>query len=77
MEFSDEYLSTNYNWDPCHLATLFKEEFNDFSLLWTSEVSDVELITEVSKMDVYCSIVEDISIEDEVLCSAVEKIEEE
>ena len=76
MEFSDEYFSTNCDWDPCYLAMLFEEEFNDFSLLWISEISDVELITEGSKMDVYCPIVEDISIEDDVLCSAVEKIEE-
>ena len=75
MEFSDEYFSTNCDWDPCYLAMLFKEEFNDSSLLCISEVSDIELITESGKF--YCLIVEDISIEDEVLCSAVEKIEEE
>ena len=77
MEVSDECFVENRDWDPSYLALLFSEEFNDFGDLWKSNVTDMELVSEVNKLEAYCPIVEDISLEDEVLCTAVERIEEE
>ena len=80
MEVSDAYFVENRDWDPSYLSMLFSEDFNDFSELWNSNVSDMELVSQVDnvdKVEPYCPIVEDISLEDEVLCSAVERIEEE
>ena len=77
MEVSDECFVENCDWDPSYLALLFSEEFNDFGDLWKSNVTDMELVSEVNKLEAYCPIVEDISLEDEVLCTAVERIEEE
>ena len=45
--------------------------------MWNSNVTDMELVHEVDKVEAYSPIVEDISMEDEVLCSAVEKTEDE
>ena len=55
---------------------LFSDEFEDYSDMWKSNITDMELVNEVNKMEFYCPIVEDISIEDNVLCTTVEKIEE-
>ena len=77
MAISDSTLLSNCDWDPSYLALLFSEEFDDYSSLWKSEVSDMDLVCETNKVEKYCPIVEDISIEDDVLCQEVERIEKE
>ena len=77
MELSDEVLCDNHDWDPGYLALLFSEEFNDFSEMWNSNVSDGEVVKEVNKVEAYKPIVEDISLDDDILCQAVEQIESE
>ena len=59
------------------MSLLFNDQFYDFSDLWRSNVTDTELVSSYEKMDIYSPIVEDISLEDEVLCKAVEDIEYE
>ena len=51
--------------------------FFDFADLWAYEMEDTELLHCVNKLETYCPIVEDISMEDEELCHAVECIEQE
>ena len=78
MELSDKYIIMNHDWDPSYLCQIFDEEFYDFSNMWSSSnVSDGELLGVMDKMESYCPIIEDISMEDSVLCDAVEKIEKE
>ena len=79
MDVSDKLLVTNRDWDPSYLQLLFDEDFNDHSDLWKSNVSDEQLVTETVRVEheKYQPITEDISLEDDILCSAVEKIEEE
>ena len=74
---SDRLLWTNRDWDPLYLSELFSDEFFDFSDHWISKMSDFELVSNVEKIEKYSPIVEDISLEDNELCTAVEKIEEE
>ena len=50
-------------------------DFNDTSDLWVNEMDDFQLLEIGNKLDKYVPIVEDISLDDEVLCSAVEQIE--
>ena len=77
MEVSDALLWSNRNWDPCYLRQVFEEDFNDFSHLWETNISDNEIVMETQRVERYCPVVEDISVEGEVLCNAVEKIEQE
>ena len=77
MELRDDVLMQNRDWDPSYLSMLFSEDFNDFSDLWQTSVGDRELISHVENVEKYVPIVEDISIEDNVLCEAVECIEQE
>ena len=77
MELSDDFLMSNLDWDPVYLERMFNEDFNSCRELWKSNLSDTELVDKVEEIERYCPITEDISIEDEVLCSAVEKIEDE
>ena len=77
MESSDSDLLQNRDWDPLYLSEIFSEEFFEAVDHWSSNISDVELIGEMEKVERYCPITEDISLEDEVLCNAVEKIEYE
>ena len=78
MECSDELLMSNCDWDPAYLRELVGVDFFEFEDLWSTGVNDMELLQEVKHVeDKYCPVVEDISIDDEVLCSGVEKIEEE
>ena len=79
MDVSDNLLLRNRDWDPSYLKELVSEDFYDFSELWNinSGVQDKDLVTYCDNMEKYCPIVEDISLEDEVLCHEVEKIEEE
>ena len=77
MEISDEVLMSNFDWDPVYLQEVVKQDFYEFNHLWCSDLTDMELVKEVSEMEKYCPITEDISLDDEVLCSTVEKIESE
>ena len=77
MELSDSELWINRDWDPVYLSELFTEEFEECTDLWSNDLTDVELLKGVEIMEKYSPIVEDISIEDDVLCSAVARIEEE
>ena len=77
MDISDSLLSSNRDWDPSYLNEIFQEDFYEFSELWSSNVMDSELVQECNKIDIYCPVTEDISLDDQTLCSAVEHIEKE
>ena len=77
MDLSDHMLITNRDWDPSYLKDIFAEDFNDYSELWESDIMDSEIVTEVNRLEHYCPIVEDISLDDVTLSEAVEKIENE
>ena len=77
MDISDIEMSCNRDWDPIYLGDLFREDFYDFKELWDVDVGDAELVTESNKVERYSPITEDISLDDQELCTAVEKIEEE
>ena len=79
MDISDDLLSSNRDWDPSYLRLLFDEDFNDMTELWKSNVADSVLVNETSRVEhqPYCPVIEDISLDDQTLCSAVEKIEQE
>ena len=79
MDISDDLLSSNRDWDPSYLRLFFDEDFNDMTELWKSNVVDSVLVNETSRVErqPYCPVTEDISLDDQTLCSAVEKIEQE
>ena len=77
MEVSDDYLKVNQDWDPSYLEELLCEDFFDFTNLWESNIQDCELLKEMDRVERYSPITEDISLDDEKLCTAVEKIEHE
>ena len=77
MEIPDRLLYTNMDWDPSYLQLIFSQDFYDFSHMWSSNVTDMELVQESEKVERYCPITEDISMDDSTLCQAVEMIEEE
>ena len=60
------------DWDPSYLNEIFQKDFYEFADLWSSNVMDSELIYESNKMDIYCPITVDISMDDQTLCNAVE-----
>ena len=74
---TDRELLLTYDWDPVYLLSIFDSEFNDTSDLWDNIMSDSEILDTVNIMEKYNPIVEDISMEDEVLCAAVEPIKAE
>ena len=77
MEVSDSTLCRNRDWDPNYLKEIFNEDFYDFTELWGTSVMDTELLKDVEQVEKYCPVVEDISLDDDTLCSAVENIEKE
>ena len=77
MELSDEFLWQNRDWDPSYLKDLMDTDFNDLSDLWSSNVRDSELVSEVERVERYCPITEDISLDDDTLCHAVDTIEDQ
>ena len=79
MEISDNSLLMNKDWDPSYLSSIVSQDFFEFSKLWSGNinVTDSDLVTFAEKMEPYCPEVEDISLDDEILCTAVEKIEQE
>ena len=77
MDVSDAVIGCNKDWDPSYLLDIFTEDFYDFDELWDNSLTDSDLVQGVSKMEKYCPVVEDISMDDEELCKAVEQIEYE
>ena len=78
MEVHDVSFYRNLDWDPSYLKDLFSQDFYDYPELWKStNISDMDLVKEVETVEKYSPIVEDISLDDETLCTAVENIEEE
>ena len=77
MEVSDSVFNENLDWDQNYLKILFDEEFYDFTDHWKSNVMDSDLVKETEVAECYCPVVEDISLDDNVLYNAVEHIEEE
>ena len=77
MDLSDKALLSNSDWDPTYLSSIFDMDFHDLSELWGYGMGDSELVDVVNKVEKYCPIVEDISIEHTVLCEVVERIETE
>ena len=75
MEISDAALSVNCDWDPSYLKSIFDVDFYDFNNLWSNTVKDSELVKVVDEVERYCPIVEDVSMDDNELCNAVEQIE--
>ena len=74
MESDDLFLTLD--WDPSYLACIFDADFYDMSELWDAElVSGSLLLDMVEKSEIYSPLVEDISLDDNVLCHAVEEIE--
>ena len=70
-------LVRNMDWDPSYLKELFSEDFYEFSEMWYSDVNDRDLVVEVEGVEHYSPVTEDITLEDDELCRAVEKIEHE
>ena len=77
MDVPDGIYMRNRDWDPAYLLQIFSQDFHEFQDLWSTNVPDKDLVKEVEKVEKYCPIVEDISMDDESLCVAVERIEEE
>ena len=75
MELDDIWL--NLDWDPVYLASIFDVDFDDMSDLWRSEsfIEDQELLTAMENFhgcDVNSTFMEENSLNDELLCDAVE-----
>ena len=77
MDVPDSYFLSNQDWDPSYLSELFREEFSDCESLWTDDIQDSDLIIEMERLERYSPVTEDISLDDNQLCEAVEKIEHE
>ena len=79
MDVPDITLRNNHDWDPSYLNQLFQEDFLKLNELWDNNmnVPDSQLVEHVENIERYCPVVEDISVEDELLCTAVKKIEQE
>ena len=80
MEYVD--LTSNLDWGPIYLAKIFDEDFFDMSELWkySSALTDSEMLNCIDgnfQREIYCPEVEDVSLDDEILWSAVEEIEEQ
>ena len=81
MEFKDE-LFARLDWDPEYLCTIFEEDFNDIDGLWNFEICSDQDLLEMAQIsncldDKYVPVVEDISLDDNVLLNAVDQIESE
>ena len=77
MDVPNELFYLNKDWDPSYLQDIFSQDFFDFGDMWSSNVTDSELVQECERVEKYCPIMEDISLDDSTLCQAVESIEEE
>ena len=77
MELLDRVFVTNHDWYPHYLRELVTEDFYKFKEHWQSGLPlDMELLTVETCPDAqYCPVTEDISVDDNTLCQAVEAIE--
>ena len=75
MDVSDKLLWSNL--DPVYLLSVLQTDFLDFDELWVNNMSNRELLDAVNTVKRYSPIVEDISMDDVELCTAVESIEKE
>ena len=68
MEVSDSYLWNNRDWDLSYLSQIVTQDFFEFNELWSNSttLNDVQLVEEVHKVEKYCPIVEDISLDDQL-----------
>ena len=69
MGVSDDFLLRHRDWEPSYLSEILTQDFYEFS--------DTDWVREVEKVERYSPIVEEISLEDKVLCTAVENTERE
>ena len=68
----------NFDWDPVYLARIFSEDFYDMSGHWNKDgVSDLELVEFGENHEKYSPIVEDISLDDDILCQELACVESE
>ena len=51
MDLADTLIISNRDWDPSYLSELFSEDYHDFPELWSSNMSDSQLIQEVEKVE--------------------------
>ena len=77
MDVPDSSFISNHDWDPAYLRDIFDVEFFDFTELFFSNITDMELLEHVEHTEKYCPITEDISLDDDTLCQAVKQIETE
>ena len=79
MDLMDRVFCTNKDWDPTYLQYIFSQDFYEFRELWHNWIGDNELVKAVEKVErePYKPIVEDISMDDNTLYTAVEQIEKE
>ena len=70
----DVVLNRNRDSDPSYLMA---DDFYEFKELWSLNVSDSDLVTETNNIEHCCPIVEDISLDDNILYLAVEQINNE
>ena len=77
MDITDRMLVSNRDWDPSYLNEIFQEDFYDYCDMWSSDLSDSAIVSHLENVEKYCPITEDITMDDDTLCSAVEQIEEE
>ena len=75
MEVPDSVFSRNLDWDPTYLSEVLSSDFYDFTDLWDNSMDDNKFVEEVEKIEMYSPLVEDVSLDDDILCSAVEKLE--
>ena len=75
MDILNEMLVSEQYWDPLYLHELFREDFYDFNPLWKSSLCHRDLVHAVETLKRYNPLVDDISLDDDVLCSAVKEIE--
>ena len=80
MELSDRLFFTHCDWDPQYLRDLVTQDFYEFKEHWENSLPDIELVKATEgamATEAYRPLVEDISLDDEALCEAVEQIEYE
>ena len=63
------------DFEPTYLQQVFVDDLYEINNLWTSNINDMDLLQEIETIERHFPITEDISLDDEVLCSAVEQIE--
>ena len=61
------------------MSNIFAQDFYEYPELWNSSTSlnGHQLVQEVERVEKYTPIVEDISLDDDILCQEVNKIEQE